>query len=185
MDGPTLDEVRNARTEIIRQFRDIAEFAGAGIGESNGKFSVRVNWRVLPKNLPLPSSIGGVADHPSRGRQHHAAVAAAVMRGREANAARGGFGFECQTAILVIAGRREAAGPESITTIGSMDSGLAPRGALRNDDGVEGAPPHSRGAISRPGLAIRCPSSERGRRECRALAHPQPRGQKGVDGPQA
>ena len=60
MDGPTLDEVRNARTEIVRQFRDLEEFAGAGIGESNGKFSVRVNWRVLPKNLPLPSSIGGV-----------------------------------------------------------------------------------------------------------------------------
>ena len=60
MDGPTLDEVRNARIEIIRRFRDLAEFAGAGIGESNGKFSVRVNWRVLPKNLPLPSFIGGV-----------------------------------------------------------------------------------------------------------------------------
>jgi hypothetical protein len=60
MDGPTLDEVRNAKTEIVRQFQDIKEFAGAGIGESNGKFSVRVNWRVLPKNLPLPSSIGGV-----------------------------------------------------------------------------------------------------------------------------
>ena len=27
------------------------------------------------------------------------------------------------------------AGPESITTIGSMDSGLAPRGAPRNDGG--------------------------------------------------
>jgi isoleucyl-tRNA synthetase len=33
----------------------------------------------------------------------------------------------------VIPGRREAAGPESITTIGSMDSGLAPSGAPRND----------------------------------------------------
>src|SRR5216683_1395595 len=35
----------------------------------------------------------------------------------------------------VIPGRREAASPESITTIMSMDSGPAPRGASRNDDG--------------------------------------------------
>jgi isoleucyl-tRNA synthetase len=33
----------------------------------------------------------------------------------------------------LIPGRREATGPESITTIGSMDSGLAPTGAPRND----------------------------------------------------
>src|SRR6202048_2525372 len=33
----------------------------------------------------------------------------------------------------VIPGRREATGPESITTAGSMDSGLAPSGAPRND----------------------------------------------------
>jgi len=60
MDGPTLDEVRTVKTEIVRQFQDVKDFAGAGIGESNGKFSVRVNWRVLPKNLPLLSSMGGV-----------------------------------------------------------------------------------------------------------------------------
>src|ERR1700761_2889796 len=35
---------------------------------------------------------------------------------------------------FVIPGRREAASPESITTVGSMDSGLAPRGAPRNDE---------------------------------------------------
>src|SRR4030088_1671491 len=34
----------------------------------------------------------------------------------------------------VIPGRREAASPESITTIVSMDSGPAPSGASRNDD---------------------------------------------------
>jgi isoleucyl-tRNA synthetase len=34
----------------------------------------------------------------------------------------------------VIPGRRVAAGPESITTTGSMDSGLAPDGAPRNDE---------------------------------------------------
>jgi len=35
---------------------------------------------------------------------------------------------------IVIPGRREATSPESITTIVSMDSGLAPRGAPRNDE---------------------------------------------------
>ncbi len=34
----------------------------------------------------------------------------------------------------VIPGRREAASPESITTAGDMDSGLAPDGAIRNDN---------------------------------------------------
>jgi len=37
---------------------------------------------------------------------------------------------------VVIPGRRKAASPQSITTIVSMDSGLAPRGAPRNDDVV-------------------------------------------------
>src|SRR6201994_419809 len=35
--------------------------------------------------------------------------------------------------------RAKHAGPESITAIVSMDSGLAPRGAPRNDEGTEGA----------------------------------------------
>jgi hypothetical protein len=60
MDGPTLDQTRSVKTEIVRQFQDVKEFAGAGIGESNGRYSVRVNWKVLPKNVMLPSSMGGV-----------------------------------------------------------------------------------------------------------------------------
>ena len=39
---------------------------------------------------------------------------------------------------VVIPGRREAASPESITTIESMDFGLAPRGAPRNDSWLYG-----------------------------------------------
>src|SRR5438876_9186347 len=39
---------------------------------------------------------------------------------------------------LVIPGRREAASPESITTIVSMDSGPAPEGASRNDEAEDG-----------------------------------------------
>ncbi len=38
------------------------------------------------------------------------------------------------TLSSVIPGRDEVASPESITTIVSMDSGLAPDGALRNDE---------------------------------------------------
>jgi len=60
MDGPTLDNARAAKTEIIRQFQDAKDFAGAGIGESNGRPSVRVNWRVMPTDMQLPSSISGV-----------------------------------------------------------------------------------------------------------------------------
>ena len=60
MDAPTLDQIRTVKTEIVQQFKDVKEFAGAGITENNGRLSLKVNWRVLPKNLDLPSSIGGV-----------------------------------------------------------------------------------------------------------------------------
>ena len=51
------------------------------------------------------------------------------------------------------------------------------RGAgVRNDEDMK---QHSRGAISRPSFAIRCPSENRGRRECRALNRTRnPRGLK-------
>jgi hypothetical protein len=60
MDDPTLDQLRAVKTEMLRQFAGVKDFAGAGIGESDGRLSVRVNWRALPTNLALPSSIGGV-----------------------------------------------------------------------------------------------------------------------------
>jgi hypothetical protein len=60
MDGPTLDQIRTVKTEMLRQFRDIGEFAGAGIGECGGHLCVRVNWRILPKDIALPSSMGEV-----------------------------------------------------------------------------------------------------------------------------
>jgi DNA helicase-2/ATP-dependent DNA helicase PcrA len=41
----------------------------------------------------------------------------------------------------VIPGRREAANPESITTTGAMDSGLAPSGAIRNDTATNSSTP--------------------------------------------
>jgi len=60
MDDPTLDQIRTVKTEMLRQFRDVGDFAGAGIGECGGRLCVRVNWRVLPKDIALPSSMGGV-----------------------------------------------------------------------------------------------------------------------------
>jgi len=45
---------------------------------------------------------------------------------------------------VVIPGRRKAASPESITTIESMDSGLAPGGAPRNDKWGSDPPLRSR-----------------------------------------
>ena len=51
-------------------------------------------------------------------------------------------GAEHGAPSAVIPGRREAASPESITATGSMDSGLAPEGAPRNDAADEC--PHAR-----------------------------------------
>ena len=60
MDGPTLDDVRIAKTEVVQQLRHHQEFAGAGIGQQDGQFSVRVNWRVLPRDVELPRQLGNV-----------------------------------------------------------------------------------------------------------------------------
>jgi hypothetical protein len=53
-----------------------------------------------------------------------------------------------------------------------IDGAYAPQGARLSGTTKENTTPHSRGAISRPGLEIRCPSRKRGRRECRALNAP-------------
>ena len=55
-----LDAARSVKSAIIKQFGDAKGFAGAGIGVSGGRPSVRVNWRVLPTHLQLPSSMAGV-----------------------------------------------------------------------------------------------------------------------------
>jgi len=75
-------------------------------------------------------------------------------------------------AAVVIPGRRGAASPESITTTASMESGLAPKGAPRNDEGdwrhTSAFPRHIRARV----LRIVSPSNRRGRRECRMQAAP-------------
>jgi hypothetical protein len=60
MAGPTIDEIRDVKAAIVRQFQDNPAFASAGIGERNGRLIVRVNWRTLPSDLQLPKRIGEV-----------------------------------------------------------------------------------------------------------------------------
>jgi hypothetical protein len=60
MGRPTIEDARSAKAEIIAKLKDLEGFAGAGIGEHDGRFTVRVNWRVLPKDIKLPDRIGDV-----------------------------------------------------------------------------------------------------------------------------
>jgi hypothetical protein len=60
MDGPTIDQVRDVKAAIVRQFQNNAAFAGAGIGERGGHLTVRVNWRTLPSDVQLPELVGEV-----------------------------------------------------------------------------------------------------------------------------
>jgi hypothetical protein len=57
---PTLEDVRNAKAEIIRLLKAHGEFAGAGIGRDGGRLVVHVNWRTLPQGVTLPERIGTV-----------------------------------------------------------------------------------------------------------------------------
>jgi len=62
MDDPTLEEVRDAKAEIIRRLKGHGDFVGAGIGRGrDGKLVVQVNWRVAPAGLAPPARIGKVA----------------------------------------------------------------------------------------------------------------------------
>ena len=60
MDGPTIEEARGVKAEIVRRFEGHAAFAGAGIGERNGRLVVKVNWRTLPAATDRPDHIGTV-----------------------------------------------------------------------------------------------------------------------------
>lgn len=60
MDLPTFDEVHQAKTEIVEMFKNRENFLGAGIGQRDGRFVVRVNWRLLPPRIALPDHVGRV-----------------------------------------------------------------------------------------------------------------------------
>ena len=60
MDEPTLEDIRDAKAELIKQLRGHADFAGAGIGQNDGHFVVKVNWRVLPPKADRPQRMGNV-----------------------------------------------------------------------------------------------------------------------------
>lgn len=57
---PTIDDVREAKAEIIRLMKSHDGFAGAGIGRDGDRLVVHVNWRALPKSVELPERIGSV-----------------------------------------------------------------------------------------------------------------------------
>ncbi len=60
MAAPTIEDARSAKAEIIEKLKDVKDFAGVGIGEHEGRFTVRVNWRNLPKDVQLPDRIGDI-----------------------------------------------------------------------------------------------------------------------------
>lgn len=56
-----MDEVRDAKAAVIRQFRQHGDFLGAGIGRGkDGRLVVQVNWRALPAGIERPDRIGSV-----------------------------------------------------------------------------------------------------------------------------
>jgi hypothetical protein len=61
MEEPTLEDIRKAKAELIRRLSGHADFAGAGIGQNDGRFVVRVNWRALPPEADRPRRVGNVA----------------------------------------------------------------------------------------------------------------------------
>jgi hypothetical protein len=60
MGEPTLEEIREAKTELIRRLSGHSDFAGAGIGQNDGRFVVKVNWRALPPEADRPWRVGNV-----------------------------------------------------------------------------------------------------------------------------
>lgn len=60
MDLPTIEEARAVKTEIIARLAHLENFLGAGIGQREGRWIVRVNWRQLPLSVALQSRIGKV-----------------------------------------------------------------------------------------------------------------------------
>jgi len=61
MDKPTLDEVRDAKSAVIRQLKSHGDFLGAGIGRGeDGQLVVQVNWRATPAGITQPERVGNV-----------------------------------------------------------------------------------------------------------------------------
>src|SRR5271157_5765360 len=67
-------------------------------------------------------------------RLHHADLRCRGRRHRPDRSQGKTAGRSARLTVAVIPGRDEVASPESITTIGSVDSGPAPTGKSRNDD---------------------------------------------------
>jgi len=81
MGEPTIEEVREAKAELIRRLIGHSAFAGAGIGQYDGRLVVNVNWRALPPEIDRPRRVGNVnVTHHEVGTISRAISAAAVMK---------------------------------------------------------------------------------------------------------
>lgn len=60
MELPTIEEARAVKREMIARLGHLENFLGAGIGQREGRWIVRVNWRQLPSSLDLLSRVGNV-----------------------------------------------------------------------------------------------------------------------------
>jgi hypothetical protein len=56
----TLDDVRDAKAELIKRLKGRPDFVGAGIGLHNGRLVVKVNWRALPPETDRPQWVGKI-----------------------------------------------------------------------------------------------------------------------------
>ncbi len=110
-------------------FDHVQLFAGARVIDDKGKFG-DANKKVIGA---LEEAGALVARKPFKHDYPHSWRSKAPIIYR--NTPQWFIAMDKDIASSVIPGRRAAAGPESITTAGSMDSGLAPNGAPRNDGG--------------------------------------------------
>jgi hypothetical protein len=55
-----LDDVRQAKAELIERLKGLPNFVGAGIGVHNGRLVIRVNWRALPPEAHRPQRVGKI-----------------------------------------------------------------------------------------------------------------------------
>jgi hypothetical protein len=60
VDGPKLEEVRTMKAKLLERLKGRADFAGAGIGQEDGKLVIQVNWRKLPADVAPLRRIGNV-----------------------------------------------------------------------------------------------------------------------------
>jgi hypothetical protein len=49
--APKIEDVREAKDQLIKLLKAHRDFAGVGIGQKDGRLVVQVNWRKLPPDI--------------------------------------------------------------------------------------------------------------------------------------